>query len=138
MKRTIPLLLAAFLLSTLLSVPVQAAEESGPGRDSAYYPISVEEYTYGDFDELRIQKRMAELYFAYGSNINLEQMACRCPDACVVGPVFLEDYELLFRRGGFATIAPKAGSRVHGLLWSITPGCERSLDRLRGLSPLLR
>ena len=56
MKRTIPLLLAAFLLSTLLSVPVQAAEESGPGRDSAYYPISVEEYTYGDFDELRIQK----------------------------------------------------------------------------------
>lgn len=56
MKRSIPLLLAAFLLSTLLSVPVQAAEESGPGRDSAYYPISVEEYTYGDFDELRIQK----------------------------------------------------------------------------------
>ena len=75
---------------------------------------------------------MAELYFAYGSNINLEQMACRCPDACVVGPVFLEDYELLFRRGGFATIAPKAGSRVHGLLWSITPECERSLDSYEG------
>ena len=59
MKRTIPLLLAAFLLSTLLSVPVQAAEAADatkPGRDSAYYPISVEEYTAGDFDELRIQK----------------------------------------------------------------------------------
>lgn len=72
------------------------------------------------------------LYFAYGSNINLEQMACRCPDACVVGPVFLEDYELLFRRGGFATIAPKAGGRVHGLLWSLTRSCERSLDRYEG------
>ena len=59
MKRTIPLLLAAFLISTLLSVPVQAAEAADatkPVRDSAYYPISVEEYTAGDFDELRIQK----------------------------------------------------------------------------------
>ena len=59
MKRTIPLLLAAFLISTLLSVPVQAAEAADatkPARDSAYYPISVEEYTAGDFDELRIQK----------------------------------------------------------------------------------
>ena len=72
------------------------------------------------------------LYFAYGSNINLDQMAYRCPDASVVGPVMLENYELLFRRGGFATIAPKEGESVTGLLWSITPGCERSLDRYEG------
>ena len=58
---------------------------------------------------------MAEgkLYFAYGSNINLDQMAQRCPDAQVVGPVTLENYELLFRgnlRGaGVATIAPREG-----------------------------
>ncbi len=77
---------------------------------------------------------MAEdrLYFAYGSNINLDQMDYRCPDACVVGPVVLENYELLFRRGGFATIAPCEGGRVHGLLWSLTPDCERSLDRYEG------
>ena len=77
---------------------------------------------------------MAEerLYFAYGSNINLEQMAYRCPDAAVVGPVMLEKYELLFRRNGFATIAPSENGTVHGLLWSITPGCERSLDRYEG------
>ena len=73
-----------------------------------------------------------KLYFAYGSNINLEQMDYRCPDATVVGPVVLENYELLFRRGGFATIAPKEGGRVHGLLWSITPECERSLDFYEG------
>ena len=59
-------------------------------------------------------------------------MAYRCPDASVVGPVTLENYELLFRRGGFATIAPKEGETVTGLLWSITPGCERSLDRYEG------
>ena len=40
---------------------------------------------------------MAErLYFAYGSNINLEQMAVRCPAAQVVGPAVLDGYELLF------------------------------------------
>ncbi len=72
------------------------------------------------------------LYFAYGSNINLDQMAYRCPDAQVMGPVTLKDYELLFRRGGFATIAPKEGAAVPGLLWSITPVCERSLDRYEG------
>lgn len=73
-----------------------------------------------------------KLYFAYGSNINLEQMACRCPDAQVVGPVTLEGWELLFRRGGFATIAPKEGERVTGLLWSLTQSCERSLDFYEG------
>ena len=72
------------------------------------------------------------LYFAYGSNINLGQMEYRCPDASVVGPVVLEGWELLFRRGGFATIAPKEGETVQGLLWSITPECERSLDRYEG------
>ncbi len=50
------------------------------------------------------------LYFAYGSNINLNQMAYRCPAAEVVGPMVLNDYKLLFRgnyRGnGVATIAP--------------------------------
>ena len=47
------------------------------------------------------------LYFAYGSNLDLEQMAQRCPDAEIVGPVRLENYELRFRGSGFATVAPK-------------------------------
>lgn len=72
------------------------------------------------------------LYFAYGSNINLEQMAHRCPDAQIVGPVTLENYELRFRGSGFATVTPKKGSVVHGLLWKLTPNCEQSLDRYEG------
>ena len=75
---------------------------------------------------------MAErLYFAYGSNINLEQMAVRCPAAQVVGPAVLDGYELLFRgnrRGaGVATIEPLPGSQVHGLLWKLT---DRKSTRL--------
>ena len=73
-----------------------------------------------------------KLYFAYGSNINLDQMSYRCPDACVVGPVSLENYELLFRGSGVATIGPKVGATVHGLLWQLTPDCERSLDHYEG------
>ena len=72
------------------------------------------------------------LYFAYGSNIDLEQMAQRCPAAQVMGPVILENYELAFRGSGFATIVPKKGGVVHGLLWSITPLCEQALDRYEG------
>ena len=72
------------------------------------------------------------LYFAYGSNINLEQMEHRCPDAQIVGPVTLENYELQFRGHGFATVAPKEGSVVHGLLWKLPPVSEQTLDRYEG------
>lgn len=54
----------------------------------------------------------------------------------MVSPIILENYELLFRgntRGnGVATIAPKEGGQVHGLLWRITPACEQSLDLYEG------
>ena len=72
------------------------------------------------------------LYFAYGSNINLEQMSHRCPDAQIVGPVTLENYELQFRGHGFATVSPKEGSVVHGLMWKLPPVSEQTLDRYEG------
>lgn len=82
------------------------------------------------------------LYFAYGSNINLGQMAKRCPDAQAVGTARLYGYELLFRgnsRGaGVATIAPRKGGEVRGLLWRITPLCELSLDKYEGYPRLYK
>ena len=76
------------------------------------------------------------LYFAYGSNIDLHQMSYRCPNATVVETAVLENYELLFRgnRTGFgvATIRPKEGGQVHGLIWKLTLDCERSLDVYEG------
>ena len=75
-------------------------------------------------------------YFAYGSNMNLDQMAYRCPAATVVGNVRLEGYRLAFRGktsgNGVATILPEEGSHVDGVLWKITEACERSLDRYEG------
>jgi len=72
------------------------------------------------------------LYFAYGSNINLDQMAFRCPNATVLMPVVLSGYELAYRASGVATVIPQKDSEVLGLMWSITPECEKSLDRYEG------
>ena len=38
-----------------------------------------------------------KLYLAYGSNLNLGQMAHRCPDSQVDGRAQLPGYRLLFR-----------------------------------------
>lgn len=79
------------------------------------------------------------LYIAYGSNLNLPQMAHRCPTAKVVGKSEIKDYELLFRgarRGGVATVEPKEGSSVPVLLWDIKPTDEMALDRYEGYPTL--
>ena len=76
------------------------------------------------------------LYFAYGSNINLDQMEQRCPDAVALETVTLHGYELAFRAGGVATIIPHEGSQVNGLLWELTPKCEEALDFYEGFPRL--
>lgn len=71
-------------------------------------------------------------YAAYGSNINLKQMAYRCPYARVVGVGRLHDYRLTFRRGGYANVEPSVGESVPLLIWETTPVDEQSLDRYEG------
>ncbi len=70
-------------------------------------------------------------YFAYGSNLNFEQMAYRCPEATAVGIAKLDGYELAFRRG-YLTILPKEGASVEGLIWSVTDHDESQLDCYEG------
>ena len=76
------------------------------------------------------------LYFAYGSNMNLNQMAFRCPDAEVVDTVRLEGYRLAFRTNGggngVATILPEPDSFVDGVLWRISERDEQHLDHYEG------
>jgi gamma-glutamylcyclotransferase (GGCT)/AIG2-like uncharacterized protein YtfP len=82
-----------------------------------------------------------QLYIAYGSNLNLEQMANRCPTAKVVGASKINNYRLLFRgshAGAVATIEPYKGGSVPVLIWEITPGDETALDRYEGWPFLYR
>ena len=70
------------------------------------------------------------LYLAYGSNLNLEQMAHRCPTAKPVGATILRDYRLLFyggNGGAVATVEPCKGKTVPCLLWEITSDDEAAL-----------
>jgi len=77
-----------------------------------------------------------EYYIAYGSNLNLEQMAWRCPTASVVGAAMLEGYRLVFST--FATIEPQEGARVPVGLWRIDESCEEQLDIYEGYPGLYR
>ena len=80
-----------------------------------------------------MQKR--KKYIAYGSNLNLAQMARRCPTAKVVGKGEIKDYELLFRgcrESAVATVEPKKGASVPVLIWDIGPEDERNLDIYEG------
>lgn len=74
-------------------------------------------------------------YIAYGSNLNVAQMAHRCPGATVAGVGTLQGWQLNFRgskTGAYLTIEPKPGSSVPVGVWEITKGDEKALDRYEG------
>lgn len=77
-----------------------------------------------------------QLYIAYGSNINLEQMAFRCPHSRVVGMSEIKGYELEFR--SVATIVPKKGASVPVLIWELDDRDLPILNRYEGHPHLYR
>jgi gamma-glutamylcyclotransferase (GGCT)/AIG2-like uncharacterized protein YtfP len=82
-----------------------------------------------------------KLYIAYGSNLNIVQMANRCPTAKVVGASVMKDWRLLFRgahAGAVATVEPFKGGSVPVLVWELTPTDELALDRYEGWPFLYR
>ena len=78
---------------------------------------------------------MKKYYLAYGSNLNVRQMAWRCPTAKAVGTAVIKDYELLFKgskTGAYLTIEPKSGAEVPVAVWSVEPADEKRLDVYEG------
>lgn len=76
------------------------------------------------------------LYMAYGSNLNLGQMAHRCPTAKPIGTAMLKDWQLTFRR--VATIEPQQGAETPVGIWEIGERDERALDIYEGYPHLYR
>jgi hypothetical protein len=75
-----------------------------------------------------MSKEKGTIYLAYGSNLNLRQMAYRCPTAKVLGSAKLTGYRLLFRGGNggaVATIEKQKGESVPVMLWRIMPNDEK-------------
>jgi hypothetical protein len=78
---------------------------------------------------------MKKLYIAYGSNLNLAQMASRCPSASIYAKGVLNNWKMVYRgsrANSHATIIRKKGSVVPVLVWIIQPYDERRLDRYEG------
>ena len=74
--------------------------------------------------------KTTNLYFAYGANMHPGQMEWRCPKALASTSFVLRDWALKFY--SHATIEPRRGAEVAGVLWEITPECELSLDAFEG------
>lgn len=78
---------------------------------------------------------MKKYYIAYGSNLNIKQMAWRCPKAKAIGTAVIKDYELLFKgskSGSYLTIEPKVGASVPVAVWKTTEEDEKALDYYEG------
>lgn len=86
----------------------------------------------------RDEKMGRLLYFAYGSNLDGDQMRSRCTSAQAVARAVLPNYALTF--GGFshrwdgavASVVRTRGARVEGLLYRLEDADLRELDRFEG------
>jgi phage replication-related protein YjqB (UPF0714/DUF867 family) len=72
-------------------------------------------------------------YFAYGSNLDVTQMARRCPDATDPRPATLADHDWLINERGVATVEVLDGGHVHGVLWQISDRDLTVLDSAEGV-----
>jgi len=78
------------------------------------------------------------LYFAYGSNLDPEQMTRRCPGHSVVGLAELRDHKLTFPLtshdwgGGVASVGVAHGESVWGVVYELTEADVAALDGYEG------
>jgi gamma-glutamylcyclotransferase (GGCT)/AIG2-like uncharacterized protein YtfP len=78
-------------------------------------------------------------YFAYGSNMDLDQMKERCGNEFkFVAVVYLEGFKFVYdgysekRKGSVANIVECSGEKVWGVLYEITENAEKKLDENEG------
>jgi len=78
------------------------------------------------------------MYFAYGSNMDPEQMKTRCPNAELVGIGVMENHVLCFprrsvkRNCGVSSVAPLAGHKTWGVVYRLTSKDLAALDGSEG------
>lgn len=78
---------------------------------------------------------MKKYYLAYGSNLNIQQMKYRCPDAKPIGTAWIHGYQLMFKgskTGSYLTIEKAENSKVPVAVWEVSETDERRLDAYEG------
>lgn len=74
------------------------------------------------------------LHFAYGSNMHRAVMRTHAPHAEPLGAAALADFRFVITADGYASVAPKRGAKVHGVLWRLTPRDRVALDVWEGIA----
>jgi hypothetical protein len=74
------------------------------------------------------------LYFAYGSNLCVDNMRRRCRDAKPVEPLIITRGALVFRSVADVEQRSKPKYKIPGGLWSISHDDREQLDRYEGIS----
>ena len=74
------------------------------------------------------------LYFAYGSNLWLKQMALRCPNSVKVGTGILYSHKWGITSRGYANVYPSSNHVVYGTVFTLLEADEVELDRYEGVS----
>jgi gamma-glutamylcyclotransferase len=74
------------------------------------------------------------LYFAYGSNLDEEQMAQRCLTASPQSVASIHGYRFVINTRGVASLVESPGDHVEGLLWGISFQDEQLLDLFEGVA----
>jgi gamma-glutamylcyclotransferase len=73
------------------------------------------------------------LYFAYGSNLSLEQMNKRCPESVKIGKGILKNYMWIINSRGFANVVKSPLDYVEGTVYVISKQDEDTLDKKEGV-----
>jgi len=73
------------------------------------------------------------MHFAYGTNMSRKLMRLRCPTADPLGIAKLNGWRFTITTDGYASIVPKPGAIVHGVLWRISPRDRAVLDAYEDL-----
>ncbi len=68
------------------------------------------------------------LHFAYGSNMSGAVMRKHAPGAQPIGAAALANYRFVVTADGYASIEPRPGESVHGVLWQLTLRDRARLD----------
>jgi len=82
------------------------------------------------------------IYFGYGSNLWQKQMLMRCPTSEYLGVARLDNYRWMINDRGYANVVqiqspssaePNYANVVYGLVYSLQPSDEKSLDKSEGV-----
>ena len=118
----------AFRLGAASLMVGQVLPSGRANRYAAEISLSAEQ-------ENELYGRLENLQQTYGSNMDIEQMRHRCPEAQLLGTGRLDGWRLMFKgskTGAYATIEREKGMTVPILLWRISVADEARLDRYEG------